>query len=140
MGHRKNRGQRGDTIVEVLIAIAVISLVLVGAYASVNHNALTMQDSQEHGQALKLLQSQLEFLRNNGGISGGSCFSSAGLPTGSCNFNSAGTAPTGNQTPYTMNITGPDGTKTYTVKVTWPSVLASSGTGQITMFYRPGGV
>ncbi len=54
--------QRGDTIVEVLIAIAVVSSVLGGAYATANRNVKNSQQAQEQSRALKVAESQLEQL------------------------------------------------------------------------------
>lgn len=58
-----HRNQRGDTIVEVVIAIAVISSVLTGAFYLTNHSTRAVRDAQEHAQALQLLQGQVEQLR-----------------------------------------------------------------------------
>jgi prepilin-type N-terminal cleavage/methylation domain-containing protein len=54
---------RGDTIVEVLIAIAIISLALTGAYNSANRSIHQAQDSQERAEALKVTEQQVEILR-----------------------------------------------------------------------------
>lgn len=54
---------RGDTIVEVLIAITVVSTVLGGAYASSNRSLNATRQSQERGEALKLAETQLERLK-----------------------------------------------------------------------------
>lgn len=56
---------KGDTIVEVLIAIAVISSVLGIAYSIMNKNIQIMQDNQERTTASKLAQTQIEKLRVN---------------------------------------------------------------------------
>lgn len=58
-------GRRGDTIVEVLIAIAVLSSVLGITYSIVNQNMLTMQDNSERTTASKLAQTQIERLRDD---------------------------------------------------------------------------
>jgi prepilin-type N-terminal cleavage/methylation domain-containing protein len=58
------RLQRGDTIVEVLIAIAIISLVLTGAFSTTHASLLATRTSQEHSEALKLLESQIESIRS----------------------------------------------------------------------------
>lgn len=55
---------RGDTIVEVLISIAVVSAVLGGAYAVVNRTTQNSQQSKEHSQALKVAETQIEQLRS----------------------------------------------------------------------------
>ncbi len=58
---RLNQG--GDTIVEVLLAIAVASFVLVGSFAVANTNLRDVRDAQERGEALKLAQAQVETLK-----------------------------------------------------------------------------
>lgn len=61
IGLKKN--QFGDTIVEVLIAIAIISSVLATSYAIMNSSVKSNQDSQEQASALKVAESQLELLK-----------------------------------------------------------------------------
>ncbi len=121
----RSRRQAGDTLVEVLIAIAIISLTLAGAYASANLSASDLQDVQEHTEALKLVQSQVEFLRASGGITGGTCFASDGTPTTNCTLNSDGTRNTsGNGPGFVLSVgtAGPCTAGIYTVAATWPSV------------------
>ena len=55
--------QAGDTIVEVLIAIAIISVVLGGAYVSTNRSLLATRAAQERVSALKLAESQMEQIK-----------------------------------------------------------------------------
>jgi type II secretory pathway pseudopilin PulG len=55
---------KGDTIVEVLIALAVLSAVLGGAYLSANRSLSSNRDSQERGEALKLAEGQIEQLKS----------------------------------------------------------------------------
>lgn len=52
----------GDTIVEVLIAMAVVGVILGGAYVTVQKSFNQTRDAQEHGEALNLAQSQTEQL------------------------------------------------------------------------------
>ncbi|MDQ3065271.1 MAG: prepilin-type N-terminal cleavage/methylation domain-containing protein [bacterium] len=54
---------RGDTIVEVLIAVAIISLVLAVTYSTMTRNIATMRDNQERSEAARLAQGQLEALK-----------------------------------------------------------------------------
>lgn len=56
-------GSKGDTIVEVLLAIAVVSAVLGGAYVATNRSLGGVRQSQERGEALKLVEGQLERLK-----------------------------------------------------------------------------
>lgn len=56
------RDSKGDTIVEVLIAMAVVAVVLGGAYSSANKSFANTRAAQERGEALKVAESQLESL------------------------------------------------------------------------------
>ena len=58
----KNRAlhQKGDTIVEVLIAVVVVSVVLVGAYTISNASLRQIRMAQERGEAQKLAVGMLE--------------------------------------------------------------------------------
>lgn len=59
----KRLGSRGDTIVEVLIAIAVVSAVLGGAFASAQRSLNGTIISRERGEAVKFVEGQLESLK-----------------------------------------------------------------------------
>lgn len=54
---------RGDTIVEVLISIAVVSFVLGAAYVSANRSLQGSRQAQERAEATKLSEAQLERLQ-----------------------------------------------------------------------------
>lgn len=60
----KKRAGRGDTIVEVLIAVAVVSLVVTSAYLIANHSSNGIQGAQEQSYAQKLVEQQTELLRS----------------------------------------------------------------------------
>lgn len=60
---RDKRSSRGDTIVEVLIAIAVVSSVLAGAFSVTQKSAQAVRSSQERGEMLQLLKGQVEQVR-----------------------------------------------------------------------------
>jgi prepilin-type N-terminal cleavage/methylation domain-containing protein len=57
------RRQKGDTLVEVLIAIAVVSMILGGAYVTTNRSLTATRAAQERSIALKLAESQIERLK-----------------------------------------------------------------------------
>lgn len=57
-------GNRGDTIVEVLIVIVVVAMVIASSYAVATRSQKTNQQTQEHAQALKNVESQLENLKS----------------------------------------------------------------------------
>jgi type II secretory pathway pseudopilin PulG len=56
--------QAGDTIVEVLIATAVVSSVLAGAFLVSQKSSLAVRDSQEHSEMSQVLQGQVEMVRS----------------------------------------------------------------------------
>jgi len=62
--HKRHRSERGDTIVEVLISIAVVTMVLGGAYVTTNRSLQNTRGAQERAIALKLAESQLEQLKS----------------------------------------------------------------------------
>src|SRR5690348_16021050 len=61
----KGLGQRGDTLVEVLICILIVSMILTGAYVTTNKSSLRVIDSQERAEGLKIAQGQLEQVRQS---------------------------------------------------------------------------
>jgi type II secretory pathway pseudopilin PulG len=84
--------QRGDTIVEVLISIAVIAVVLGGAFVVVRNSNRNVRVSQEHAQALELLQGQVESLRSIATANGGlDTLSSSPAKNGTFCINASGT-------------------------------------------------
>lgn len=55
--------QRGDTIVEVMIVLAVLGMALSIAYTTANRSLSNARQAQESSEATTLLQSQVEGLR-----------------------------------------------------------------------------
>jgi type II secretory pathway pseudopilin PulG len=140
----------GDTIVEVMITVAVIGLALAGASSAVNRNVQIMEDQQEHAQAAKLVESQIEDLRTYSGTAP-SCFYNTALnvtpitnvgavTSPLCIVQADGlAAPAGSEAAYSLSITtldnaGPSSTPTYKILATWDSLLG--GTDQVSMVYR----
>lgn len=154
-GNHGTRRQAGDTIVEVLISITVVAVILTGAFVVSRSSLTNERDSEEHGQALNLLQQQIEVLRHTaiGGAAGDItyiktpnnryCFAQSPphnlikiqsiSPLTVCNnFN------VNNGNPYTIILTtkAPSGGGNYTVlgTVSWPSL--NGGTSQEQIYYR----
>jgi prepilin-type N-terminal cleavage/methylation domain-containing protein len=68
--------QSGDTIVEVLISIAILSVILTGAYVTASHSLVAERDAQEHAVASTIAQSEVEDLASGYTLSvGDNCFS-----------------------------------------------------------------
>lgn len=143
MFYRKLSTERGDTIVEVLIVIAIISLVLGGAYASARRSFITTQQTQERGEAIKFTEQQLELLKVASDNPDSGIFGAAGSTSFCLSPAAAVTAPcaTGVGGRYAISIDRMsnliDGQTHYTfrVRTTW---LRAGGTGneEIAMFYR----
>jgi type II secretory pathway pseudopilin PulG len=128
---------RGDTIIEVLIAIGIVSLVLTSAYALTNKNVSSIMQVQEQGYAQKLVEQQVELLR-----------AAVTKPTADGCFhpdNGAFVTPVSNATckpvvgsvNYAIAIkNNPTGLSPadYRVRVNWDKL--GGGTGQVTVYYR----
>lgn len=76
-------GERGDTIVEVIIVIAVVSLILAGGFVTTNHSLQSTRDAQERGSSLKLAESQMEQIKDLAETNPDLLFG-AGAPTPFC--------------------------------------------------------
>lgn len=57
------QSQRGDTIVEVLVCLAVLGLALGVSFATANRSLQMARNAQEHSEALQYLNSQVEMVR-----------------------------------------------------------------------------
>jgi type II secretory pathway pseudopilin PulG len=141
--------EAGDTIVEVLICIAIVSTILGGAFVTTRNSQVGVRDSQEHAEALKLLESQLEQLRSDAATDGkvktfGTPFcmyneqpvSAAVPPTAAdCKQDNTG-APTSAQPVFNLTIdrVGSNGGYLFTIKAQWASI--ASGQAQESMVYR----
>lgn len=137
---RKARRQAGDTIVEVLIAISIVSLVLTSAYIVTNKNAQTMRTIQERTQAQKLVERQIEFLRASSTVPTTEfCFADdQGTITSDvsqCYFSQEGESST-DTTELRYHVSAKPNTPsphTYKVTATWDKL--GGGTGNVTMYY-----
>jgi Tfp pilus assembly protein PilV len=140
------RSQRGDTIVEVLIAIAVISAVLGGAFVMTNRSLQNTRTSQERVNAVKLAESQVELVKNLASTDSDALFG-AGVPASYC-INSAGTVVTSTNAACKVNASGSPTTaepafnlsitrsgNTFTVTNSWTDIR-SGGNNNVQMKYR----
>lgn len=60
--------ETGDTIIEVLIAITIITATLGGAFVSADQSSKTTRRSQERGEALKITEGHVERFKAAAGI------------------------------------------------------------------------
>lgn len=146
------KNQRGDTIVEVLIAIAVMSLVLGGAYVTTNRNLLATRAAQERSNALTLVESQLEQIKSLAITDAASLFDTniptefcisqdqaiVGADTADCKVDQSG-APTEAEPIYNLSVTrsAPDVNLGYIFEVTNTWVDPSGDhNNEVKMLYR----
>lgn len=145
-GTKINIGQRGDTIIEVMISILVASSVLGVSLATMNRNLKTSQMNQERTEAYSLAQGQLEQLKQQTESSAltqqnfcfntsGSIVSITGVPPSdlqSDNFSIYGSSCTFDDR-YNVGITR-TATRNYTIYVRWDDLSGSKD--QVIMSYR----
>jgi Tfp pilus assembly protein PilV len=158
-----NKKQAGETIVEVLISILVISVALAGAFAISNRSQKTVQANQERYQAQILANSQADILKqyitsnppNRGVVNAGNY-----LNYGFCMVNSSSVTPYANSinppvpttantpnncqklaVPYFVNIkctsgcSSTDSYSVYNIKVYWDSLVSNSGQDNVELWY-----
>jgi len=137
--HIKRLQTSGDTIVEVLLAIAILGSVLSGAYVTAGRSQKNIRQAQERGEALQLVQAQIEQVKNKAdGNDIGTlftetsdfCFDYSSNITTSCNFGTDGR--------YTITIVrtnpvAPAKDYNFTFTAQWDSVVG--GQDQITTEY-----
>lgn len=144
----KNR-QAGDTIVEVILAVAIISSVLAGAFAVTSRSSRDIRVSEEHAQALQYLQGQVELLRSaaakpgyllgSGWLNSGFCLDANNIyesdSGGTDNNCKVGANPTA---PYVLHIqknplsSGP--TTTFDLEASWASL--NRGNDRVDLSYK----
>jgi prepilin-type N-terminal cleavage/methylation domain-containing protein len=59
---------RGDTIVEVMIVLAILGFAISIAFATANRSLINARQAQEHSEATAFVQSQIEALRSRAAI------------------------------------------------------------------------
>ena len=151
MFKRLRQNTKGDTIVEVLISLAILTMVLGGAYYTANQSFRNDRDAQEHSEALTIAQTQVESLRVLGNnLRGNPCIVN-GSPSSNCQVASNDTSSfninclTSAPYCYTVKITDEGSVKvgpatastlltTYKVNVSWPAL--SGGTDNVSLYYR----
>ncbi len=99
----------GDTIVEVLIAMAVASTVLALSFTTMSRNLYNLQDAQERSTATKLVQGQIEAVRNLY-VASNSTFTALAANTNFCVYNNGQSIQTGfqNNAPNGLSLSSDD--------------------------------
>ena len=145
---RNLRQQAGDTIVEVMVVLAVLGMAISISYTTANRSLLDTRQAQENSQATELLQAQIENLRalaanvstdpNYIFIAGQFCITSVGtvhptstaVPNPNCHFDNLYDVAIS----YTSLSPNPQGGR-FTLVATWPDVQ-EQGNDTVTLSYR----
>lgn len=122
---------RGDTIVEVLIAIVILALVLTGAFASSEQSLNNITEAGQRTKALDIAQGQVESLRANAATT---AFSSAGCTTGSCCYSTT-TDTFVAYSPANCTTSGGYISKVSSITVPVNSYAVGVSTFEITVYY-----
>jgi type II secretory pathway pseudopilin PulG len=133
----------GDTIVEVMVVLAILGLTLTLSYATANHSLLAARQAQENSQASQLLQSQLELVRYLAPSTDFSTFGPSFCINPNPPINTASVVhPVANPTckpgiysiaiVYSNSAMAPD---TFTLTASWSDILGQ-GTDTVTLIYR----
>lgn len=127
------RSQRGDTIIEVLIATGIVSLVLTSAFALTSRNVRANQAVQEQAYAQKLVEKQVELLRAVASKpTVDKCFNDSGTPV---ELTDAACKPTNGGATYKLTVHPTNlATNTYSITATWHNL--TGGDANITVYYR----
>jgi prepilin-type N-terminal cleavage/methylation domain-containing protein len=141
---------RGDTIVEVMVVLAILGMAVGISYSTANNSLLDIRQSEEHAQATEYTQSQIEIMRTmlepgspNIFVTGPFCLSQTAPYT----IETWPTATTPNANcllgpyPYTIKVSDlsvanpslPPGT--FQILVQWPDVRGQS-TDSVTLTYQ----
>jgi type II secretory pathway pseudopilin PulG len=146
IGRSTSRAERGDTLVEVLLAIAVITSVMGGAFVMTNRSLQGSRDAQERVNATKLVESQIEQVKNLA-LTTPTVIFGAGVPSSFC-VNSAGAVVTSSGTACLVDVAGNASTNqpsfrmantragnTFTFTATWTSFRGTT-TNNVQIKYR----
>jgi prepilin-type N-terminal cleavage/methylation domain-containing protein len=149
---RRHLRQRGDTIVEVMIVLAVLGLAISISYATANRSLLNARQAQENSEATRLAQSQAELLRSQDGndsiyVAGNNPYCMNGSSVAMISDETAldttsypaacrsGDLPYYVYVQYAADPSNPTPGGTFTVHVLWDDILGQ-GQDSVTLTYR----
>lgn len=150
--NKRNRRNAGDTIVEVMVVLAVLGLAIGISYSTASRSLKNTRAAQDNAEATQLLQAQLETLRYmaptlaaspgyTGLNSGGPfCIDTAAAqvtPDSSAIKHTTGCKGLGNNGQYEVQITYSATDNSFELKALWDDVITSTKKDTVTFNYRP---
>lgn len=135
--------QDGDTIVEVLIAIVVVSAVLTGAFSIANLSLKSIRMAQERGEAQKIAQQSVELLNsfrppNSGVTAQNAPFCIESGPGGSVptafELADVSNCASGAENRYRTSITRTTSGPVFKIRVVWDGIKGSQE--QLEYYYQ----
>lgn len=136
---RLHINQIGDTMVEVLISMAIVSMILGGAYVTSNKSLISIRDAQEHVDALKLASAEVELIKSITPTANILCYTLDGTiqtVASNCILTNTGAINTTNIQPSYTVVISVESSATYRVNVKWDTVTGVINGGTIDMYYR----
>jgi prepilin-type N-terminal cleavage/methylation domain-containing protein len=130
----KRQGQRGDTIVEVMIVLAVLGSAIGISYATANRSLLNARQAQESSRATVIAQAQVEQLRALASIKNNldiARFTDAITFPDACKYDKT----TGFEYDVSIKYDNTLGDDKFTVRVLYDDVLGQ-GQDSVTLTYR----
>lgn len=140
-----SKNSRGDTIVEVLVSIAILSIVLGTAYITSSSSLRRGTDAGSRNQAVGYAQEQIERIKNIANSGSGTvptnprfCFDPDNPPDDPATILGPSATCTIDNTPYSVVVEydPAPSRKVYKVTVTWES--AGGGQDEMLLYYRAG--
>jgi prepilin-type N-terminal cleavage/methylation domain-containing protein len=139
-------GQRGDTIVEVMIVLAVLGMAISICYATATKSLSDARQAQENSEASSLVQSQVEALRVLAPYGPSATADKNIFRANFCVINTAGVYSVVDSTdvncnnqgsvPYQLSVSyQADIDDTFIATATWPNVRGE-GNDSVTTVYR----
>lgn len=144
----KIRSNRGDTIVEVMISLVVLSMVIATVYAMGARSLRTGSESNQRTEAVSYAQSQVDLLinaKNNDPtfakdfqVGQAYCLNPDGTINTSAQTNSNKLCNNYNGTQYNIGVTY--ASNLFTITAQWPNQDAPGGVANLNLYYKLPGV
>lgn len=139
----RKKNQAGDTIVEVMISLTMLSLALGSAYALSNQSLRNATEANQRSEALALAQSQVDLLaseRNNDSTFAadyqvGSPFC-INMDSTKINADDDGFCDDFNSTSYNIAVNYGSSNQVFTVTAQWDNPTQPGGVATLNLYYK----